>query len=59
MKQKVIIFGAGNCGMLIANSIKENHEILCFVDNDTTKHGNKVYLDQNTRGGGYLFIIQR
>ena len=33
MKQKVIIFGAGNCGMLIANSIKENHEILCFVDN--------------------------
>lgn len=55
--QKVVIFGAGNCGRLIgANLIKQGKaEILAFIDNDSQKAGQKVLfsgLDSNNVAGG-------
>lgn len=49
--QKVVIFGAGNCGKLIAEKISQSKEILCFIDNDTHKWGSKVEIEQIMGGG--------
>ena len=33
--QKIVIFGAGNCGRLIASKlIEQGAKVLCFLDND-------------------------
>ncbi len=48
---KIIIFGAGNCGRLIAqNLLEEGKQILCFIDNDPLKAGGVIELESN--GGG-------
>ena len=53
---KTIIFGAGNCGRLIAQQVlSQNHELLGFVDNDPAKKGGVVSLAaeaENENGGG-------
>ena len=57
--EKVIIFGAGNCGRLIGSALyHEGKEIVCFIDNDPLKEGKNVILDTTLSGGGgeYLFI---
>ncbi|MDO7253867.1 hypothetical protein [Helicobacter cappadocius] len=47
--KKIVIFGAGNCGKLIAKSILENqNSLLFFIDNDEQKHNTHLKLD----GGG-------
>lgn len=49
---KIIIFGAGNCGRLIAqNLINKGNEILCFIDNDPLKADSKIELNSNGGGG--------
>ena len=46
---KIVIFGAGNCGRLIAcNLLSKGDEILCFIDNDPLKANSIVKL----QGGG-------
>lgn len=46
---KIVIFGAGNCGRLIAlNLLNKGDEILCFIDNDPLKANGTVKL----QGGG-------
>lgn len=48
---KIIIFGAGNCGRLIAqNLLKEGEQILCFIDNDPLKANGTITLN----GGGEI-----
>lgn len=48
---KVIIFGAGMMGQRnIPTILKQGHEILCFVDNDTAKQGKTLALEP--AGGG-------
>ncbi|RAX57062.1 methyltransferase [Helicobacter monodelphidis] len=51
---RVIIFGAGNCGRLIAEKIlvHKQDKILFFVDNDSNKHG-KTYW-----GGGKNILLE-
>ena len=44
--QKAVIFGAGACGKHILEMIRDSHDVLCFVDNDTSKYV--------PRGGGYF-----
>lgn len=46
-REKVIIFGAGNCGRLIGAQIlrQDTQEILAFIDNDPQKSGKKIMLD--------------
>lgn len=52
--KKVVMFGAGNCGRLIAsNLLLKGEEVLCFIDNDPLKAGKSVMLDStNCAGGG-------
>lgn len=52
--ERIIIFGAGNCGRLIAKNLREQHKhIVCFIDNDPHKEGQSVALDSaNISGGG-------
>lgn len=38
-KEKVIIFGAGSTGKKIFKEIKTYYNIICFIDNDSTKWG--------------------
>lgn len=46
---KIVIFGAGVSGrMLASNYLQEGDEILCFVDNDSQKHGKTIAV----AGGG-------
>lgn len=48
---KIVIFGAGNCGRLIAQNIADKGDkIVCFIDNDSQKANSVVTLDSN--GGG-------
>lgn len=45
-KNKIIIFGAGNCGRLIAqNLLKQGEQILCFIDNDPLKANGTITLN--------------
>lgn len=46
-KEKVAIFGAGNCGRLIGSQlIKDSKiELIAFIDNDENKAGKIVNLD--------------
>lgn len=49
---KIVIFGAGNCGRLIAqNLLSKGEEIVCFIDNDSKKANSVVTLDSNGGGG--------
>lgn len=49
---KVVIFGAGNCGRLIAqNLLSQGEQILCFIDNDPLKANGTITLN---RGGGVI-----
>ena len=49
---KVVIFGAGNCGRLIAqNLVQKGEQILCFIDNDSQKANSVIALDSNGGGG--------
>ncbi|BAM12288.1 putative O-methyltransferase [Helicobacter cinaedi PAGU611] len=54
--QKVVIFGAGNCGRLIGANLMQdkNVEIIAFIDNDPQKAGQKICLEntQDSTGGG-------
>lgn len=54
--QKVVIFGAGNCGRLIGANLMQdkNTEIIAFIDNDPQKAGQKICLEntQDSTGGG-------
>lgn len=43
MKRKVIIFGAGNHGKQAFDILKENHQIICIVDNDSNLYGMKPW----------------
>ena len=52
MAERIIIFGAGNCGMLIANSIVGECDLVCFIDNDQTKNGKIIEIDNFVGGGG-------
>ena len=58
--KKVVMFGAGNCGRLIAsNLLLKGEEVLCFIDNDPLKAGKSVMLDSTNlprRGQKHLFI---
>ena len=56
--EKVIVFGAGNCGRLIGSALyHEGKEIVCFIDNDPLKEGKNVILDTTlSREVEYLFI---
>ena len=48
---RIVIFGAGNCGRLIAqNLISKGEQILCFIDNDSQKANSVIALNSN--GGG-------
>ncbi len=53
-KEKVIIFGAGNCGRLIANKLLQQPHVrlLGFVDNDSSKQGITLELS----GGGRIMV---
>lgn len=54
---KVIIFGAGMMGQRnIPTILKQGHEILCFVDNDTAKQGKTLALEP--AGGGQKFVYE-
>lgn len=54
---KVIIFGAGMMGQRnIPTILKQGHEILCFVDNDTAKQGKTLALEPAGGGGRSLFM---
>lgn len=65
-RERVIIFGAGNCGRLIgAQILRQNmQEILAFIDNDSQKSGKKITLDSvgldgaidSNGGGGYYSL---
>ena len=59
MAERIIIFGAGNCGMLIANSIVGECDLVCFIDNDQTKNGKIIEIDNFVGGGGYLYTIPK
>lgn len=49
---KIVIFGAGNCGRLIAqNLLSSGENILCFIDNDSQKANSTITLDSNGGGG--------
>lgn len=55
--EKVIVFGAGNCGRLIGSALyHEGKEIVCFIDNDPLKEGKNVILDTTLSGGGGIPI---
>lgn len=50
---KIVIFGAGNCGRLIAQNLAgKGDEIVCFIDNDPLKANASVTLMLNDGGGG-------
>ena len=50
---KIVIFGAGNCGRLIAqNLLTQGEQILCFIDNDPLKANGTITL--NGGGGGVI-----
>ncbi len=36
--QKAVIFGAGGTGRRILGMIRDSYDVLCFVDNDTSKY---------------------
>ncbi|GAB2690028.1 LicD family protein [Aliiglaciecola sp. 3_MG-2023] len=42
MKQKVIIFGAGNAGMAAKNNLHSDYQIIAFCDNDPQKSGLEI-----------------
>lgn len=42
MMKKIVIFGAGNLGEVLASQLKKDYEILGFLDNNSTKWGNKI-----------------
>lgn len=49
---KIVIFGAGNCGRLIAqNLLSQGEQILCFIDNDPLKANGTITLNG---GGGVI-----
>lgn len=49
----ILIFGAGNCGRLLAENVfKKKHHLLGFVDNDLAKRGQRIALDFFLNGGG-------
>lgn len=51
----IVIFGAGNCGRLIAKELVAKDNIIAFIDNDRLKANNVVEI-----GGGVLpSILQR
>lgn len=60
--EKVVIFGAGNCGRLIGARLanEANVEILAFIDNDTQKVGQTITfentLDSIAGGGGGKYL---
>ena len=56
--EKIIIFGAGNCGRLIGKQLRdEGKEVVCFIDNDPHKEGQSIALDSLSGGGArYPFI---
>ena len=45
--QKVVIFGAGNCGRLIGANLMQdkNVEIIAFIDNNSQKAGQRIYFE--------------
>lgn len=51
---QIVIFGAGNCGRLIAQDLVKNaaNKIVAFIDNDPQKAGESVLLDKASPGGG-------
>ena len=54
--EKIAIFGAGNCGRLIARKlIDEGKEIVAFIDNDPQKEGEIVYLHEANSSLGETF----
>lgn len=58
--EKVIIFGAGNCGRLIGRQLcDESKEIVCFIDNDPHKEGQSVVLDSISGGGKYTHLSRQ
>lgn len=49
---KVVIFGAGNCGRLIAQKLlNQGEQIICFIDNDLLKVNGTITLNG---GGQYI-----
>lgn len=41
-KEKVILFGAGKIGRLVARMLRYDKEVLYIVDNDSSKHGHNI-----------------
>lgn len=50
----IVIFGAGNCGRLIAKELVAKDNIIAFIDNDRLKANNVVEI-----GGGYYHLSFR
>lgn len=51
---KVVIFGAGNCGRLIAQKLlNQGEQIICFIDNDLLKVNGTITLN----GGGNTLSV--
>ena len=52
--EKVVIFGAGNCGRLIGSRLASEGRanILAFIDNDKQKAGQTIMLASDCGGGG-------
>lgn len=55
-KEKVAIFGAGNCGRLIGSQlIKDSKiELIAFIDNDENKAGKIVNLDSIESSANFM-----
>lgn len=55
-KEKVAIFGAGNCGRLIGSQlIKDSKiELIAFIDNDENKAGKIVNLDSIESSSNFM-----
>lgn len=41
-QNSLIIFGAGLAGELALEALPQNYKVLCFVDNDKSKHGQRL-----------------
>lgn len=43
MKKKIILFGAGNYGMATYELLKDDYQIICFCDNNTSLQGKYIF----------------
>lgn len=58
--KKVAIFGAGNCGRLIAREIlSQGQNLIAFIDNDKSKEGSFIKLDSSSYGGGGRLVANK